>query len=278
MRLHKLSSLEIMKLTYQCDIIIVDRHFFILGWFLSKLFQKKLCLRLLGLSTRLSSTRLFSKKNFIRVLTRISAVDLVISTLDASATQHDIKFIRSHKLLHRMNGIQSNKEETQNKKQKSMFFFVGRDSPEKGLRKALQIFSAIEVSSKRFDVFGPTQVPKMYQHLIDEGSLYLHGFCDRNLIKRRTLDHSIMISCNKLGALGNAELEALAAGKYIIYGGPKKFLSYLPQHLLIRYGRNYSEILHKMNSDVSELLNISDFHSVHQKDCDEIVSLLSNEH
>ena len=118
----------------------------------------------------------------------------------------------------------------------------------------------------------------MYQHLIDEGSLYLHGFCDRNLIKRRTLDHSIMISCNKLGALGNAELEALAAGKYVIYGGPKKFLSYLPQDLLMRYGRNYSEILHKMNSDISELFDINDFNSVHQNDCNEIISLLFNNH
>ena len=115
-RLHKLSSLEIMKLTYQSDIIIVDRHFFVLGWVLSKLFRKKLCLRLLGLGTRLSSRRLLSKKNLIRVLTHISAVDLVISTLDASAAEHDIKFIRSHKLSPRMNGIQFNEEEKTQKR------------------------------------------------------------------------------------------------------------------------------------------------------------------
>ena len=86
-----------------------------------------------------------------------------------------------------------------------------------------------------------------------------------------------MISCNKLGALGNAELEALAAGKYIIYGGPEKFLSYLPKQLLFRYGRNYSEILSKINSNTSQKLHITDFNSVHQKDCEDIIDLLSRE-
>ena len=275
---HNLSPLKIIRLALQSDMIVVDRHFFFRGWFLSKIFRKKLCLRLLGLGGRLTSKRLVSKKNFIKALTHISPTDLVISTLDASASEQQISFIRSHKVSHRVNGIKSNKGKyVESNNHIPSFFFVGRDSPEKGLSLALEIFSQIKVENKRLDVFGPTLAPQKYQYLLEQGAVQLHGFCDREKIEKLTLNHSIMISCNKLGALGNAELEALAAGKYIIYGGPEKFLSYLPKQLLFRYGRNYSEILSKINSNTSQKLHITDFNSVHQKDCEDIIDLLSRE-
>ena len=63
-------------------------------------------------------------------------------------------------------------------------FFVGRDSPEKGLSLALEIFSQIKVENKRLDVFGPTLAPQKYQYLLEQGAVQLHGFCDREKIEK----------------------------------------------------------------------------------------------
>lgn len=273
--LHNLSWLNILKLTFDTDIIIVDRHFFILGWFLSKLFRKKLCVRLLGLGQRLNSNRLLSKKNLIRFLTRISAVNLVISTLDASAAERDIDFIRSNKTLHRINGIDKKIVTNINiKTDESLLFFVGRDSPEKGLKEALELFSNIDSSSKRLDVFGSNRVPEIYKELVDSGIVRLHGFCDREKIENFTQRHAIMISGNMLGALGNAELEAIASGKYILYCGPAKYLSYLPIELRDLYSRDYSELLQKLNIRNIDDILFCDFETIHQNDACEILSML----
>ena len=275
--IQKLNFWNILRNIIKSKIIIVDRHFFILGWVLSKVFCKKLCVRLLGLGVRLQSERLFSKRNLIRILTSISPVDLVISTLDASSPIKNLTFIKSKKVIHRINGVEPNiTRQNSNKPFKDLFFFVGRDSQEKGFDEALAFFCNLSLPFKKLDVFGLTKLSQIHKIRDQSKKVFLHGFVDTNQICSMTQDHAFMISGNKLGALGNAELEALARGKKIIYCGDKKYMSSIPENII----KNYVHVSEWRNINIEKFLKqsckIQNFFIIHKADKRAVLELLDD--
>ena len=106
--------------------------------------------------------------------------------------------------------------------------------------------------------------------------VFLHGFVDTNQICSMTQDHAFMISGNKLGALGNAELEALARGKKIIYCGDKKYMSSIPENII----KNYVHVSEWRNINIEKFLKqsckIQNFFIIHKADKRAVLELLDD--
>ena len=103
-----------------------------------------------------------------------------------------------------------------------------------------------------------------------------HGFVDRPKIEALLPTMSIMISANKLGCLGNAELEAICFGKPIIYLGSADHLQFIPKELRQFY---LSPERYKKDRETALFYrtkaSLESFDSVHETDASMIMALLS---
>lgn len=278
-RITNLTLLSAIKSVSQTTIILCDRGNLLQSIFLSIVFRKKLVVRMLGLGNRLQSRKIFSLRNIYSIATRFLPPELIISTLDGS---YDCdRFPVSSKIArHRVNGVHSIKSlqfrekdlPTSNLK----FFFIGRDAEEKGVKHALRYFADLKDPLSELHLFGPTAPPDdIVMSRTETDRVFFHGFVDRAVIERVLPNMDIMISANKNGCLGNAELETISFGKPIIYLASLNNLDFIPASLREFYLNPMQYQLDRKAKLLNpKQFNIGSFDSIHECDAASIAALL----
>ena len=261
-------------------IILCDRGNILKSILLSMLFRRKLVVRMLGLGGRLRSKRLLSLRSVYAAATRIFPPELVISTIDGSFDP-GLYPITAKTMRHRINGAHEAKipqliRETP-QITKSKFFFIGRDAEEKGALEVLNYFQDLNELASELHFFGLSAPPPGAALPRSVRSrITFHGFVDRPEIEALLPKMSIMISANKLGCLGNAELEAICFGKPIIYLGSSDHLQFIPKELRQFY---LSPERYKKDRETALVFrtkaSVESFEYVHDTDASMIMALLS---
>ena len=273
-----------IKLISRCKLIISDRTNIFKGILLSILFNKKHIVRLLGTARRLKSKSLLSYRNLLLVLTNVKPLDLLISTNDGSS-YGQYSYLKSKKSLFRINGIEDIKYYIRdNSLNFQNFIFLGRGDDEKGLEDAIKFFSSLN-----------EKAPSTHLTIIGADHKNVEGICKR--LKLEGIEKNIdsrgfiydeskyafisksrwMISGNKLGCLGNSEIECLSLGLKIIYLYDKH-IKYLPENLN-QYYVSKNSFFNRLNNFLRpekdlKAPSFQNFDEVHQKDINEIISLI----
>lgn len=286
------TSVRVIELTFKnamlaaqkSSCIICDRGNLVKAIFLAALFSRPLVVRLLGLGGRLKSQKFFSWRSVIKFVSHFAPPDLVISTQDGSFDLSTIP-INSTTYRHRLNGLHK-RSYTASRSSKNLqntsviqFFFIGRDASEKGIVTAIEYFLSLKKQGSELHLFGPSNLPTELAVPDDSLSkIIAHGFLDRDLIAEKIADMSVMISANQHGCLGNAELEALGAGKPIIYLCDPKNLTFIPDELRDFYIDPSFYLANHGNYQPpkSPYLQIPDFEDVHRVDVEFICALLKS--
>ena len=269
MDIYELTSINLINKMPKCDIIICDRSNIIKSLIIAKVFKKRICLRLLGMAGRLQSRRVLSYRKLCIFVTRLMPLDLIISTLDGS-TSEGPNFIKSQKFRHRINGVEKFLKSNTDIDSK-LFFFVGRDSEEKGVDVVIQYFKYKMSGDRTLLLFGPSGNSTSYKD--DSGStvnIIFKGFIKREDIISQIQPAIAMISCNHHGCLGNSELEAIQMGKQILYLGPKEKLNYIPKSLKKYFITDISAL----RCNTLSINTVPDFGTVHLCDGKEIINLI----
>ncbi len=281
-KIHASSFFSNLKNVNKCSLIISDRANVIKGIFFSIFFNKKHVLRLLGMGRRLKSKSLFSYKNLLYLLTLIKPINLLIATNDGSS-YGNFPFLKSKKELFRINGVESISLNIKDDKDFSKFVFLGRNAEEKGLVDAINYFSLVseEIKNAKLIVIGIDE---------EEGShiclrLKLNELKEKIEFKGYIFDDEKyeiiseskwMISGNKLGCLGNSEIECLSLGLRIIYLYEEN-IKYLPKKFLPYFESKKSFIDNVRKDSRFKLLEnviVDNFYDIHTKDAKEILSFL----
>lgn len=284
------AGIEVSELTFpsaikaalQSTIILSDRGNILKSTALSIVFRKKLVLRILGLGDRLKSRKLFSLRTVYSAVTYLLPPDLIISTIDGSYDQNLFP-INSRASRHRINGVSDLGLLPFTPKSLPLgglkFFFIGRSAEEKGMLEAVRYFNKLEDPLSEFHLFGPSEPPAGTELFsASSAKLFYYGFLDRAAIEAVLPDMSIMISANKVGCLGNAELEAISFGKPVIYLGNKEHLNFIPRALRRFYlapGQYQRD--RKAKWFCPRRVGINNFDKVHDADVNSILRLISDQ-
>lgn len=258
--------LKIYK-TSKTSVLICDKRNMIQTIAIATILNKKLCIRILGRNKRLNSKKIISHVRLLKIITFILKPNIIIETLDGSQLE-DEKLFYAEKYLLRLNGVEKNININCIKDDK-LFVTVGRNSPEKGLKNVIEKFKNIKDDDKsKLIVFGTNkdEIDTTYH----DNSITFEGFCDHDYIYKTLNKAKYFITGNKLGLVGNAELEAIECGCVIIPAISDNYEK-IPKFLQDKYFECQQKEYKKRD------VNLPCFAKVHRSDIEHVEKLFGEE-